>query len=87
MRFNVSKWLLIFGVAAGTALFAQTTPGQDIHRAGQQTKDAAKDTGSAVKKTTKNTARKVKRGTKKTVNKGAAATERGANKVREKTSQ
>jgi hypothetical protein len=87
MRHNVSKWLLIFGFAARTALFAQSTPGQDMRRAGQETKDAAKDTGSAVKKTTKSTAHKVKRGTKRTVNKGAAATERGASKVKEKTSQ
>ena len=85
MRRNISKWTLIFGFAAASALFAQTTPSQDIHRAGQETKDAAKDTGSAVKKTTKKTARRVKKGTKKVVNKGADATERGASKVKDKT--
>jgi len=85
MRSNISKWIFIFGLAAGPGLFAQSTPSQDIHRAGQETKDAAKDTGSAVKKTTKNTAHHVKKGTKEALNKGASATERGANKVKEKT--
>ncbi len=87
MRRNISKWILILGLVAAPAAFAQTTPGQDMHRAGTETKDAAKDTGSAVKKTSKKTAHRVKKTSKKAVHKGASATERGADKVKDKTSQ
>jgi hypothetical protein len=60
-------------LAMGWAAFAQTA-GQDIKRAGSDTKNAAKSTGSAVKRTTKTTGRKIKNGTHATAQKVANKT-------------
>jgi hypothetical protein len=55
-------------LAMSLAAFAQTA-GQDMKRAGSDTKNAAKSTGSAVKRTTKTTGSKIKSGTHTTAQK------------------
>lgn len=47
---------------------------QDMHNAGQDTKDAARNVGHATKRTTKKAYHKTKRGTKKAWNKTKSTT-------------
>lgn len=57
------------------------TAGQDMHKAGHDTKDAAKDTGHAVKKRSKDAYHNTKHGTKK----AWRSTKHGTKKVWHKT--
>lgn len=78
--------LLSFALLISTAGFPaycqdNQSAGQDMKDAGRETKNAAKDVGSATKKGAKKTGKAAKKG----VNKGASETEKGANKVEDKT--
>jgi len=75
--------MLALGLTFGA--YAQTTAGEDMKNAGRDTKDAAKNTGKGIKKGTVKTGRAIKNGTKKGVNKAAGATENGSEKLKDKT--
>lgn len=75
---TLSTFLLGSALTVSTAFVnaQETTPhqdmhnaGQDLHTAGHETKQAAKDTGHATKKETKKGYNKTKAGTKKAYNK------------------
>lgn len=72
---------LIIGSLAGFAALTQDTAKGQADHAGQDIKQAGKDTGQAAK----HTAKSVKKGTKKGVNKAASKTKKGAAKVQNKT--
>ena len=74
LRYALLPCALAGLLSAGNAL-AQQSAGQDM-------KDAGKNTTSAVKKGTKKSTKAVKKGT----NKAAGETEKGADKVKDKTS-
>jgi hypothetical protein len=69
-------------LASGSLGQAQTA-GQDLHKAGTTTKNAAKETGSGVKKGTSEGYDKTKQGTKA----AARDTEKGTTKAYDKTKE
>jgi hypothetical protein len=75
---------LVLGLGLTAGAHAQTV-GEDLKKAGSETKDATKDAGKGVGKATKTGARKTKNGVKKGANTAARGVEKGANKVEAKT--
>lgn len=65
------------------ALTAQNTASQDMHQAGQDTKTAAKDTGSAVKKGSTKTYHATKKGATVVADKTKEGTTTGYDKTKE----
>lgn len=70
---------LSLGMMGGVA--AAQTAGQDMHAAGHDTKDAAKDTGHATKNETKKGYNKTKTGTKKAYHKTKKETKKAVHKT------
>jgi hypothetical protein len=81
--FTVASGLVL---AAGSPGQAQTA-GQDIHKAGTSTKNAATETGSAVKKGTTTGYDKTKQGTTKVYDKTKQGTTKGYEKTKEGTTK
>jgi hypothetical protein len=77
----LSSALLIAGTLALPAYQETQSAGQDMKDAGRNTKNAAKDVGRGTKKGAKKTGHAVKKGT----HKAASATAKGADKMADKT--
>ncbi len=69
---------------AGTFAFAQSA-GQDMHAAGTDTKDAAKDVGHGIAKGTEKAYDATKNGTEKVVGKGKHNTKKAYHKTKHGT--
>lgn len=79
----LSATLLAAALACSPALVVgQTTASQDAHKAGQDTKNAAKDTGHAAKKGSEHAYHSTKNGSKKAWNKTKSGSKKGWNKTK-----
>jgi hypothetical protein len=77
--------ILLLVIASVVGVASAQTAGQDIKNAGRETKDAAKDVGKGTGKAVKTGARKTKNGVKKGAHATASGVEKGADKVEGKT--
>ena len=75
---------LVFGLGLAAGAHAQSA-GQDLKRAGTETKDATKDAAKGTDKAVKTGATKTKNGVKKGAHATASGVEKGASKVEDKT--
>ena len=75
---------LVFGVGLTAGAYAQSG-GDDLKKAGTETKDATKDAAKGAGKAVKTGAKKTKNGVKKGTNAAASGVEKGASKVEDKT--
>jgi hypothetical protein len=80
---RISSFVLVSGIAVGTGTLLAQSAGQDLHHAGTDTKNAAKDTGSGVQKGTT----KAYHGTKHTTTKAADKTKEGVTKGYDRTKE
>ena len=84
MRTTLFAIGLLLGSSATYSSGAQTV-GQDLKKAGSNTKQAAQTGTADTKKNVKKGAKATSHGVKKGTHKAASATERGAHNVKEKT--
>ena len=79
---TIASLFFCFGLTAGA--YAQSA-GQDIKKAGVETKDATKDAARSTDKAVKTGATKTKNGVKKGTHNAASGVKKGASKVEDKT--